>query len=143
MMDNGKLPVSGNEVRSGEQFELPHYAPYSDLTKDYEMLGKLRDFERNIEGLCRSFIRNTSPDHNNGKYFDAVIEKYCDEAVKDIDLQRREHIQLFRQSVAGYQKGISVKIEAKLQMVLDAIEENDKELAKCKKVYFKGTSMED
>ena len=122
--------------------KLPNYAPYSDVTKSYELLEKMNDFSGNFETLCRSFIKKTSPDHNNGSYFDAVIDKICQEAIEDIDLQRQEHIQLFSQSVAGYQKGIRIKTEAKLQMVIDAIRDIETELDRCNRIYNKGTSME-
>ena len=145
MMKKGNHSVSGNKPGSGEKFDLPHFGLFSVITKDYEMLDRLRDFSSrdNFVSRCRSFLRNTSCDHNNGSYMDPVIKGYISEGDKDIDLQIWEHDQLFGQSVEGSQKGTMVKLEAIHQMLLEAIEENDKELAKCKKVYFKGTSMED
>ena len=126
-----------------EVITLPHYAPCPDITKDYVLLDKVDSFTTNFESLCRRFIKETNPDHNNGSYFDAVIDKYCKEAIEDIDLQRQEHIQLFTQSVTGYQKGIKIKAMAKLQMIERSIDEVESELKKCQRVFYEGTSMED
>ena len=135
--------VTNDSDNRSERVELPQYAPYNDVTADYVISQKLRAFEHDFEDMCRDFIGKSSPDRNNGTYYDAVIDKYCDEAIIDISLQRQDHIQLISQRFAGYQKGIRVKIEAKLQMVMDALAEIEAELAKCKHIYFKGTSMED
>ena len=142
MKKQNKYNVS-NKSKCNEVYILPHYAPCPDITKSYEILGKVDSFNSNFESLCRKFIKETSPDHNNGSYFDAVIDKYCNEAIEDIDLQRQEHIQLFTQSVTGYQKGIKIKAMAKLQMIERSIEEVESELRKCQRVFYEGTSMED
>ena len=137
---NNRYAVTDNR-NDRELVEIPHYAPFSDLTRDYDMPAKLMSFEAGLERMCREFIRKSSPDRNNGSYFDAVIQKYCDEAICDIDLQRQEHIRLFSRSLAGSRKGIRVKIEAKLASTVDELEEVEKELAGYTHIYYKGTSL--
>ncbi|MBE6013738.1 MAG: hypothetical protein E7241_00015 [Lachnospiraceae bacterium] len=135
--------VSKNENDNHPTVTLPHYSPYSFTTKDYVLYDKLRSFEQNFEAMCRQFIKETSPDRFNKSYFDAVIEKYCNEAIRDIDEQRLEHIVVISQSIAGSQKGSRIEKQEEIQILTEEIKNKTEELAKYKRLYYKGTSFQE
>lgn len=135
--------VSQNDNEDHVTITLPHYSPYSFTTKDYVLCDKLRAFEQNFEGMCRQFIKETSPDRYNRSYFDAVIEKYCHEAIRDIDVQRLEHTMIITQSIAGSQRGSRIEKEEELKLLEEEIKDKTEELARYKKLYYKGTSIQE
>ncbi|MCR5236959.1 MAG: hypothetical protein K6E34_07125 [Lachnospiraceae bacterium] len=135
--------ISGNNKSDIDHVEIHHYAPGMDITKEYELPAGLREFMDNFESMCRNFIKATELDHNNGEFYDALIERKTLQALKDLELQRLEHVQVFRDCIAAYRRGTKTKVEENLKTVLKDLEKTEKELVKYRNLYFKGTSMEE
>ena len=132
----------GND--SGTSVELPMYAPNMNITaRSYQASEQFADLEANFKERCNEFFSSANPDKYNSDYMDAVIEETAFDAIRNIEAQRRNHERLIVNGLDMMHKGDYSNAKSKLQQFLEDREEIQKELAKWKRVLWKGTALEE
>lgn len=127
-----------------ETVSVRTYAPHLGLTpRDYMMPQLLADFETGFERRAKEFLQNANPDQYNGSYMDGVICKLRDEALVELSLQRADHVGSIADLISKLWNGDQIKAQAKLEQCTAELEETDRELAKLRRVYHRGTSLSD
>lgn len=121
---------------------IPTYAPNLGLQPvDYLMSPQMKGFSSNFEEKCKEFIKNTNLDEYNGSYFDAVIEKVCNEAIVNLTLQRADHVSVITTLLEKMWMGDRIKIEAKLEQAIVEVEAVEKRIRKFERICWKDTNF--
>lgn len=141
-MKRMKIIKAPDEIN--DSLEIHGYTPNQELTvKDYQISSQLNDLELNFEKYCMAFLKKAKPDEFNSSYMDAVIECITADAVKLLRVQRADHVQTIMKPLNNVHTGDLIKCKSKLECFRRLKEENAKELALYRKIYRRGTSLED
>lgn len=131
-----------DDIDSSEDILI--YAPNTGLApRDYKIPQELEDIETRFEEICSSFISKANPDQFNSAYMDALIDRIRDEAIKNIRLQRTGHERVILKNLYFIHNGDYAAAKSKLKLYLKDKENNEKELAKYRRIHWSGTSFEE
>lgn len=118
------------------------YAPNMGISPKKYIAEKVYDLEQNdFKALCMDFLKNAKPDEYNASYMDAVIENsgFCD--IKDVYVQRCDHIKVIKTAEELIRNGDLCHAKDQLQYFLEDRDEIDRKLVKYRRIYWAGTSL--
>lgn len=142
MLSETKSISSPNRINT--VVEIPAYAPNQGLVpKEYQISGQLVQLEKTFKNRCMEFLNQgrNSVDEYNSTYMDAVIERICIDAVKQIRVQRCDHVYSIKKLLNDMHNGDYVKCVSKLKDFKRDKETNRNKFNKYAAIYYRGTSL--
>lgn len=129
-----------NEI-NGEVKIPVYYSNMGLMPKEYQISPQLYGLETRFKELCVDFLADSNSDENNSSYMDAIIDRMCVDAIKFIKVQRCDHEQLIMNLLNNMHNGDYCDAKIKLQYFLNDREENERELAKYRRIKWTGTAL--
>ena len=132
-----------NQSDVNTEIKIPYYAPNAGITpKEYYISPMLLSLEEEFEARCKKFIKEASPDRDNGSYMDCVIQMFENEAIDRIKVQREDHIRVISNPINNMHKGDKIRCTRKLNDYREELRNKLEELELLRKIYYRGTIYE-
>ena len=131
-------------VHEDSTINIPPYAPHQNLSAvPYREPQVMTDLKIGFETRVMEFLDRTSPDQYNGSFIDNIVNRAKEQALRDIEVQRREHVHAIERSIASLWRGDQHYYEKLLEDYNREYEEREKELRRLKSIFHKGTAYEE
>ena len=131
-------------VHEDSTINIPPYAPHQNLSAvPYREPQVMTDLKIGFETRVMEFLDRTSPDQYNGSFIDNIVNRAKEQALRDIEVQRREHVHAIERSIASLWRGDQHYYEKLLEDYNREYEERKKELRRLKSIFHKGTAYEE
>lgn len=141
---DNELTKDQPSVHEDSTINIPPYAPHQNLSAvPYREPQVMSDLKVGFETHVMEFLDKTSPDQYNGTFIDNVVNRAKEQALRDIEIQRREHVHAIERSIASLWLGDQHYYEKLLEDYNNEYEEREKELHRLKSIFHKGTAYEE
>lgn len=131
-------------VHEDSTINIPPYAPHQNLCAvPYSEPQVMTDLKTGFEDHVLEFLDKTSPDKYNGSFIDNVVNRTKEQALRDIEAQRSEHVHTIERAISSLWRGDKHYYENLLEYYNREYDERAGELRRLKSILYKGTAYEE